>query len=117
MSGPNGGATPRGGAPGGACAPGRPLDAAGQAAALSSAHAFPGVFPVVVIARHEPGFEQRLLALVVELQAGAPHSLSRRASRGGTYVSYRLQLHVSSAEEAVARRARFAALEQVVLCL
>lgn len=93
------------------------LDEGAQIAALELAHEFPGYFPVVVIARREEAFEARLEGLVVELQGAQPYRMRRRASRQGTYMSYRLELHVQTARDALGRRARLAELPGIVMLL
>ena len=94
------------------------LDEAEQAAALELAHVFPGPFPVVVIARPEDAFEHRLARLIAELQpAGGNARLSVRPSRGGRYVSYRIELQLPTAHAAVRCRARLAELDGVLLLL
>jgi putative lipoic acid-binding regulatory protein len=93
------------------------LDESEMEAALELAHTFPGYFPVVVIARHEPTFESRLVEIIVAIQDGAPHTLRRRASRHGSYMSYRIEIHVESARQALSRRNRLSEVEGVVMLL
>lgn len=106
-----------GAVPPAACVLDGSLDEGAQIAALELAHEFPGYFPVVVIARREEAFEARLEHLVVELQGAQPYRMRRRASRQGTYMSYRLELHVRTAREALGCRARLAELPGIVMLL
>ena len=100
-----------------ACVLGGKLDETQQIEALELAHEFPGYFPIVVIARQDEGFTGRLEALVAELQGAAPHRSSQRSSSRGGYVSYRLELYVDSAAEALIRRASLSEMPGVVMLL
>ena len=98
------------------CAPAR-LDEAQQAAALELAHTFPGPLPVVVIARPAGGFDERLRALLAELQAESSCSARVQRSREGRFMSVRLVLQVESAAHAIAIRNRLAELDGVLMLL
>jgi putative lipoic acid-binding regulatory protein len=86
-------------------------------AALSEAHALPGLFPVVLIARREAEFERRLGELLTELQGAAPFTVSPRPSINGTYASYRVEVWVEDARQGVARRGALAGLPGVLVVL
>jgi putative lipoic acid-binding regulatory protein len=102
-------------------------------AAMEAAHTFPGHYRVVVIAPAGEEFRLSLLALVRTLQAedltdaddsGASSEvvdslfrLEERSSREGNYVSYHLDIYVTSAEIALQRKDRISALEGVSFLL
>jgi putative lipoic acid-binding regulatory protein len=71
----------------------------------------------VLIARQEAAFEARLEALLLELLPGGAPGIRRRASSDGRFVSIRLDVHMSSAQQALTIRERLAALDGVVLLL
>lgn len=77
---------------------------------IESSHAFPGMFPVVIIAASDAEFMMTLEATVAAEQGEAPFHIRQRLSREGHYASYRIELHVESAEVALARQAVLAAL-------
>lgn len=85
--------------------------------AIESGHEFPGLFAIVLIARHDPAFRERLDRAVVAIQGGAPFDIRERESRKGNYVSYHVEVFVESAEEALDRRTAFSALPGVLLLL
>jgi putative lipoic acid-binding regulatory protein len=86
-------------------------------AAIESAHTFPGFFPVVVIARRGEEFEDRLSAALFAAQGTAPFAIRQRASSGGNYVAYHVEVHVESASVALDRRDALARLEGVLATL
>jgi len=77
---------------------------------IESSHAFPGIFPIVVIAASDAEFLMTLETTVAAEQGEAPFRIRRRLSREGHYASYRVEIHVESAEMALARQAVLAAL-------
>ena len=94
-----------------------PPDDAEIVAAMESQHAFPGYYPVVVIARRGEGFEERLRGAIEAQQGEAPWRLTERRSRQGNYVSYRVELHVDDARTALQRKAVLAELSGVLVLL
>jgi putative lipoic acid-binding regulatory protein len=91
-----------------------PLDRATRVTLLEDAHEFPGPFTIVVIAHAGEEFEALLRVTLVELQDGNPFSISERASRKGTYVSYRVEVHVADAPAALDRKDSLSALPGLV---
>jgi putative lipoic acid-binding regulatory protein len=91
-----------------------PLDRETRIALLEDAHEFPGPFTIVVIAHAGEEFEALLRVTLVELQSGDPFSISERASRKGTYISYRVEVHVGDAPAALDRKDSLSGLPGVV---
>ena len=85
--------------------------------ALELGHTFPCYFPIVVIAKRGEGFLERLEATVKEAQGEAPYRIAERPSREGRYVSYRLEVHVDGAREALDRQRGVAGLDGVLFVL
>jgi putative lipoic acid-binding regulatory protein len=86
-------------------------------AAMEEVYDFPGYYPVVVIARRGLDFEAVLQATLAAAQGDAPFRVRERASRAGNYVSYRVEVHVSTAHQALARKNLLADLPGVLLLL
>jgi hypothetical protein len=86
-------------------------------AAIEAAYEFPGYYPVVVFARSGLDFAATLFAAVAAEQGEEPFRITERASRQGTYRAYRVELFVSDARGAVARKAVLAALEGVLFVM
>lgn len=85
--------------------------------ALEHGHAFPEFFPVVVIAKKGTGFATALDDAVSRAQGDDPYEISERPSRAGTYVSYRVELYVHTARDAIARRQTISDLDGVLFLL
>jgi putative lipoic acid-binding regulatory protein len=79
---------------------------------IEACYAFPGDFPLAVIARNEQAVADALVAAVA---AGGRElkSHERQASSGGKYVSHRLEVRVGSAVEAYDLRASLRAIDGV----
>ena len=82
---------------------------------IEACYAFPGDFPLSVIARNDEAVVTDILATVAA--AGALSTHERQPSSGGKYVSHRLQVRVASAPEAHALRAALRALPGVMTVL
>lgn len=80
---------------------------------IETRHAFPGPFPVVIIAASDEEFLMTLEATLAAEQGDAPFHIRQRLSREGHYASYRIEIHVESAEIALARQAILAAIPGV----
>jgi putative lipoic acid-binding regulatory protein len=87
------------------------------AQALEEAHEFPGLYPVVVIARREEGFLRQLEETISAEQGDAPYQIRERRSSNDNYRSYRVELYVEGAAQAIARKAALASLPGVLLTL
>jgi putative lipoic acid-binding regulatory protein len=85
--------------------------------AIASAYAFPGYYPVVVIARTGLEFEATLMASIAAQQGDAPYRVTERASRRGNYRSYRVELYVDDPVAAVAGKAWLSQLEGVLFVI
>ncbi len=83
---------------------------------IEACYAFPGDFPLSVIARNE---ETVVAAILAAAGAGgrAVSAHERQPSSGGKYVSHRLQVRVRSAHEAHGLRAALRALAGVITVL
>lgn len=82
---------------------------------IEACYAFPGDFPLSVIARNDEAVVETILAT-----AGAAGPISaheRQPSSGGKYVSHRLQVRVASAPDAHALRAALRRLDGVMTVL
>lgn len=65
---------------------------------------FPCFYPVVIIARNESAFAQRLEAALVYEQDGDDYTITERPSSQNNYISYRIEMFVQSAEVALRRK-------------
>ena len=79
---------------------------------IEACYAFPGDFPLAVIARNEEAVAEALTAAVTA-DGRELKSHQRQASSGGKYVSHRLEVRVGSAIEAYDLRARLRAIDGV----
>jgi putative lipoic acid-binding regulatory protein len=79
---------------------------------IEACYAFPGDFPLAVIARNEQSVADALVAAVTA-DGRELKSHERQASSGGKYVSHRLEVRVGSAIEAYDLRARLRAIDGV----
>jgi putative lipoic acid-binding regulatory protein len=79
---------------------------------IEACYAFPGDFPLAVIARNEQPVADALVAAVTA-DGRELKSHERQASSGGKYVSHRLEVRVGSAIEAYDLRARLRAIDGV----
>jgi putative lipoic acid-binding regulatory protein len=84
---------------------------------LEGSFAFPGFFPVVVIARRETTFDLRLHTALAEAQGEAPFKIEERLSKNGNYVSYHVEVFVDDARTALARKGTLATLPGVLMLL
>jgi putative lipoic acid-binding regulatory protein len=84
---------------------------------LEANHAFPCQFFVSVIARNDSGVETAVLAAAGGDAVLSAVSHERRPSSGGKYVSHRLEVPCSSAEEVLLLFARLRAVEGVITVL
>lgn len=71
----------------------------------------------MVIARSGDAFLERLEAAVAQAQGEAPYRITERPSSQGSYVSYRLELHVDSAREALEKKRVVSELDGVMFLL
>jgi len=85
--------------------------------AMEGAHQFPGFYPMVVIAHEGDAFRALLKATLALEQGDAPFRISERPSRMGTYISFRVEVFVASAQVALARKGVIAALDGVLFIL
>ena len=85
--------------------------------ALEARYSFPGFYPVVVIARSDESLRARILAAVAYAQDGREFTVGTRESGGGKYTSFKLELFVDSAEQALARKEFLNTLEGVMMIL
>ena len=79
---------------------------------IEACYAFPGDFPLSVIARNEQAVVDAVMAAATA-DGRELRSHQRQASSGGKYVSHRLEVRVGSATEAHALRARIRAIDGV----
>jgi putative lipoic acid-binding regulatory protein len=79
---------------------------------IEACYAFPGDFPLAVIARNEQPVADALVAAVTA-DGRELKSHERQASSGGKYVSHRLEVRVGSAIEAYDLRASLRAIDGV----
>jgi putative lipoic acid-binding regulatory protein len=82
---------------------------------IEACYAFPGDFPLSVIARNDEAVVEAILATAAA--AGAISAHERRPSSGGKYVSHRLEVRVASAPDAHALRAALRSLSGVMTVL
>ncbi|HVZ86474.1 MAG TPA: DUF493 domain-containing protein [Polyangia bacterium] len=83
---------------------------------IEACYAFPGDFPVSVIARNDQAVVDAIVAAATaEGRALSAHE--RQPSSGGKYISHRLQVRVGSATEAHALRMALRALDGVMTVL
>ena len=79
---------------------------------IEACYAFPGDFPLAVIARNEQPVVDAVMAAVTA-DGRELRSHQRQESSGGKFVSHRLEVRVGSALEAHALRARIRAIDGV----
>ena len=79
---------------------------------IEACYAFPGDFPLAVIARNEQPVVDAVMAAVTA-DGRELRSHQRQESSGGKFVSHRLEVSVGSALEAHALRARIRAIDGV----
>ncbi len=84
---------------------------------IESAHDLPGFYPIVLIAKSGTGFRKRLESELGRLQKDAPYKIRRRRSARGNYKAYRVEIHVSNGQMALARKAALSQLPGVILVL
>jgi len=92
-------------------------DEARLVSALEEAHAFPGFYPMVVIAREGEAFRALLHQALASDQSAASFRITERPSRKGTYVSYRVEVHVQTARAALALKGVISLLDGVIVIL
>lgn len=85
--------------------------------AMEAAYPFPTYYPVVIIAVHGEDFRGLLMATLAALQGEDPFRVSERASRKGTYISYRIEVFVASARTALERKTSLGQIEGVLVLL
>lgn len=85
--------------------------------AMESAHAFPGYYPIAVIAKGDDAFRERLHVALGDMQGEAPFRVTERPSTNGTYISYRVEVHVESAHVARVRKNAIAGIAGVLVML
>jgi putative lipoic acid-binding regulatory protein len=78
---------------------------------IEACYAFPGDFPLSVIARNDEAVVDDIVATAVAVGTISAHE--RQPSAGGKYVSHRLQVRVASATDAHALRAALQKLDGV----
>ena len=78
---------------------------------IQACYQFPGDFPLSVIARSDEAVVADILATATA--AGPISAHERQPSKGGKYVSHRLQVRVENAMEAHALRAALRSLDGV----
>lgn len=79
---------------------------------IEAVYAFPGDFPLSVIARNEQAVVDAVIAAATA-EGRELRSHQRQESSGGKWVSHRLEVRVGSAIEAQALRARLRTLDGV----
>jgi putative lipoic acid-binding regulatory protein len=79
---------------------------------IEACYAFPGDFPLAVIARNEQVVVDAVIAAVTD-EGRELRSHQRQESSGGKYISHRLEVRVGSAIEAHGLRARIRAIDGV----
>jgi putative lipoic acid-binding regulatory protein len=79
---------------------------------IEACYAFPGDFPLSVIARNDQAVVDAVIAATTD-EGRQLRSHQRQESSGGKYVSHRLEVRVGSAIEAHALRARLRAIDGV----
>jgi len=79
---------------------------------IEACYAFPGDFPLAVIARNEQAVVDAVMAAATA-EGRELRSHQRQESSGGKYVSHRLEVRVGSATEAHALHARLRAIDGV----
>jgi putative lipoic acid-binding regulatory protein len=85
--------------------------------AMEEHYSFPGDYKIVVIAKVDGGFKERLIAhLDAQVDVG-PYRMRERKSSKGNYVSYHLQIHVESAVIALERKHDISRLDGVHVML
>lgn len=85
--------------------------------AMEERYHFPCFYPVVVIARNETAFAQRLEAALVYEQDGDEYTITQRPSSQHNYISYRIEMFVQSAEIALRRKEFLRNVEGVMVLL
>ncbi len=78
---------------------------------------FPGYYPVTLIAKSDLKFYATLHAALEYEMEGASFEITERPSSKKNYISYRISLFVSSAEEALLRKEFLHQLAGVLLIL
>lgn len=95
-----------------------PIDEARLVEAMEAAHVFPGYYPIVVIARDDDAFRERLHATLGGWDAGDPaYRVTEQPSSRGAYVSFRVEIFVDSARMALDRKAVIAEISGVLMML
>ena len=82
---------------------------------IEACYAFPGNFPLSVIARNDEAVVADILATAGAAGTIAAHA--RQPSKGGKYISHRLEVRVDNASEAHALRAALRKLDGVMTVL
>jgi putative lipoic acid-binding regulatory protein len=82
---------------------------------IEACYAFPGDFPLSVIARNDEAVVEAIVATAAAAGTIAAHE--RQASSGGKYVSHRLRVRCATATEAQAVRTRLRGLSGVMTVL
>ena len=82
---------------------------------IEACYAFPGNFPLSVIARNDEAVVADILATAGAAGTIAAHE--RQPSKGGKYISHRLEVRVENASEAHALRAALRGLDGVMTVL
>jgi putative lipoic acid-binding regulatory protein len=93
--------------------PGDPDSRQRMLEAMAERHPFPGYYPVVVIGMAGEAFRLALVALLEEHESVDDYRFSERASSGGKYVSYHVEVFVAQAENALSLKEGLALLEGV----
>jgi putative lipoic acid-binding regulatory protein len=85
--------------------------------AMRASHEFPGLYPIVLIARKDDAFDETLRAALEYHQDGAAYVITRRPSTKASYMSYHIDVDVDDAEAALERKEALKALEGVLVML
>ncbi len=87
--------------------------------AMEAAHVFPGYYPIVVIARDDDDFRERLNAVLGGWGSSdaRPFRISERPSSQGAYISFRVEVFVDSPRTALDRKTVIAEIAGVLMML
>ena len=85
--------------------------------AMKDSYNFPGKYPITLIANGDLKFFAQLNAALEELLGTSDFDIRQRDSSKKNYVSYRITIHVESAEEALEHKEFLRTMEGVLLML
>ncbi len=85
-----------------------------EIALLETCHRFPGDFPLSVIANNDEAVTAAVIAVATAGGAVPVGAHDRQPSKGGKYVSHRLEVRCASAQEAHTLRIKLRAVPGVI---